>query len=154
VTAGPLGYVHEPYDHYGFSKGVANWIARHNEYSSAELDLLARLADEPLRIGDLFRRDPLRRRCLKRLAARAGFRPLFRFLYTYIVRGGFLDGRPGLYFCLLRVAHEIHITVKLAERRHATGRIPAARPEPDAAAPRPVSAAGAPLAADAQRLEL
>ena len=26
-------------------------------------------------------------------------RPLVRFLYAYVVRLGFLDGKPGLYFC-------------------------------------------------------
>lgn len=120
VTTGPLGYVQEPYDHFGFSKGIADWISRHNQYSTAELELISRLLDEPLALSDLWRSGPLaRRRCLKRIAARVGFRPLTRFLYTYIWRRGFLDGMPGLYFCLLRVAHEIHITVKLAEFRHA-----------------------------------
>lgn len=116
VTDGPLGYICEPYDHFGFSKGVAHWIDRHNGYSSAEVDLIRRLRREPLQLGHLIRRDPVqRRRCLKRLAARIGGRPLFRFLYSYVLRGGFLDGRPGLLFCLLRAAHEIHITAKLTE---------------------------------------
>ena len=123
VTKGRLGYIHEPYDHFGFSKGIAHWIERHNRYSSEELELIARLRQEPLRLGDLLRRDSLsRRRCLKRLAARAGFRPLFRFAYTYIFRRGFLDGRAGFLFCLLRVSHEIHITVKRAETEHLRGR--------------------------------
>ncbi|MGE3316418.1 MAG: glycosyltransferase family 2 protein [Planctomycetaceae bacterium] len=118
VTSGPLGYIQEPYDHYGFSKGVAEWISRHNRYSTTELELISRLLDEPLQFGDLFRRDAIvRRRCMKRLAARVGFRPITRFIYTYFIRRGFLDGWPGFYFCLLRVAHEIHITVKLAELR-------------------------------------
>jgi hypothetical protein len=38
-------------------------------------------------------------------------------MYIYVVRGGFLDGWPGLWYCLLRLGHEIHITVKLAESR-------------------------------------
>ena len=60
--------------------------------------------------------DPLRRRrCLKKLAARVGFRPALRFIYVYVIRGGFLDGYPGLVFSLLRVAQEAHITAKLAE---------------------------------------
>jgi hypothetical protein len=78
--------------------------------------LIRELANAPLAMGDIFSRDALkRRRGLKRLAARAGFRPILRFVYLYFIRRGFLDGRPGLLFCLLRVAHEIHITVKLAE---------------------------------------
>ena len=109
VTDGPLTYIREPYDHYGFSKGIADWIARHNHYSTNEVELIHRLRQEPLRLGDLVSRDPVvRRRSMKRIAARLGFRPLARFTYLYVLRGGFLDGRAGLLFCLLRAAHEIH----------------------------------------------
>jgi glycosyltransferase involved in cell wall biosynthesis len=119
VSDGPLGYIDAPYDHYGFSHGIAHWIARHNHYSSNEVELIHRLRIEPLKLVDLLSRDSIhRRRCLKRLAARIGFRPLLRFVYLYILRLGFLDGRPGLTFCLLRVAHEIHITAKLAEAEY------------------------------------
>lgn len=125
VTDGPLDYIRQPYDHYGFSKGIADWIARHNRYSSAEVELVHRLRQEPLRLGDLFARDAVvRRRTLKRIAARAGFRPLARFFYLYVLRRGFLDGRAGLLFCLLRAAHEIHITVKLAEAAAAKSAAP------------------------------
>lgn len=118
VATGRLEYLRAPYEHHGFSKGVNHWIARHNRYSSDEIELIGRLRSEPLRLGDLLSTDAVRRRrCLKRLAARAGFRPVLRFFYIYVIRGGFLDGMPGLYFCLLRVAHEIHITVKLAESK-------------------------------------
>lgn len=121
VTDGPLEFINEPYDHFAFSKGVADWIDRHNRYSSDELELIVRLRREPLAPGDLARGAVVRRRCLKRLAARVGFRPLARFLYTYVWRGGFLDGHAGFLFCLLRVTHEIHITVKLAERNAQRG---------------------------------
>jgi len=117
VTDGPLGYIRQPYDHFGFSKGVSDWIARHNAYSTNEVELIEQLRREPLRLGDLFKEPIQRRRCLKRLAARTGFRSVLRFLYLYCLRAGFLDGAPGLMFCLLRAAHEMHITVKLAEKR-------------------------------------
>lgn len=120
VTDGPLDYVHVPYDHYGFSKGVAEWIERHNRYSTNEVDLIREIRREPLQLSDLLWGKPIeRRRCLKRLAARMGFRPVARFVYLYVLRRGFLDGRAGLLFCLLRTAHEMHITVKLAEAERA-----------------------------------
>ncbi len=116
VTDGPLGYVREPYDHFGFSKGIEHWIERHNAYSTNEVELIRQLRREPLAPADLFKPDPVaRRRCLKRIAARVGCRPVLRFLYMYGLRGGFLDGYPGFVFCQLRVAHEIAITAKLAE---------------------------------------
>jgi glycosyltransferase involved in cell wall biosynthesis len=118
LTEGPLGYIHEPYDHYGFSKGIAHWIERHNRYSSDEMELLWRLRHEPLRPLELVRGGPIaRRRCVKRIGARVWCRPLVRFLYTYILRRGFLDGHAGLIYCLLRVAHDIHVDTKLAEAR-------------------------------------
>lgn len=121
VASGPLGYIREPYDHYPFSKGVADWIHRHNRYSTNEVDLILRLREEPLRIRDLLDSDPVkRRRCLKRLAAHLRFRPLWRFLYLFFFRLGFLDGMPGMLYILLRVAHEIHITVKVAEIKFLT----------------------------------
>jgi hypothetical protein len=126
VTDGPLGSIASPYDHYGFSKGIAHWIERHNRYSTNEVELILRLRRSPLHLSHLFSRNGIkRRRCLKRLAARFGFRPPLRFLYTYILRGAFLDGRAGLLYCLLRVSHEIHITVKLAEAEKQTAIAPA-----------------------------
>lgn len=116
VADGPLGHVREPYDHLNVSKGIADWISRHNHYSTAEIELVARLRGEPLAPGDLFTLDGVRRRrFLKRLLARVGCRPAIQFVYTYLLRGGFLDGYPGFVYCLLRCAHEMHITAKLAE---------------------------------------
>ena len=117
VTAGSLGYIHEPYDHYPFSKGVSDWISRHNRYSTEELELIARLRDAPLALSDLLSDGVARRRCLKRIAARIGCRSLLQFVYTYLMRGGFLDGRAGWHYCLLRAAHEVHVSAKLAEIR-------------------------------------
>jgi hypothetical protein len=95
---------------------LAHWIERHNRYSSKETELLRRLRNEPLRLLELVRGRPIaRRRCVKRIGARMPCRPPVRFLYTYIVRRGFLDGRAGFIYCLLRAAHEIHVDAKLIE---------------------------------------
>ena len=37
------------------------------------------------------------------------------FLYLYVLKRGFLDGRAGFYFCALRAAHELNISAKLFE---------------------------------------
>jgi glycosyltransferase involved in cell wall biosynthesis len=121
VTQGPLGYVSEPYDHFGFSKGVTEWVARHNVYSSGEVELIERLRSEPSQLFDLLSRDRVRRhRCRKRMAAKLPLRWLFRFVYLYVVRMGFLDGLPGLMYCALYFANDIHTSVKSAEaaQRH------------------------------------
>ncbi|NNJ84300.1 MAG: glycosyltransferase family 2 protein [Gammaproteobacteria bacterium] len=121
VTDGPLHYFIEGWHHNGFSKGVYEWIERHNRYSSHEVALIERLRAERIEWHNVFKwkGDPIaRRRALKRLGAKIPLRPLMRFLYAYIWRRGFLDGYPGLLYCLLRVAHDIHILAKLAERRN------------------------------------
>jgi hypothetical protein len=47
--------------------------------------------------GNFFERGPERRRALKSFAQRyLPFRPLFLFIYMYILKAGFLDGRMGL----------------------------------------------------------
>jgi hypothetical protein len=116
LTERPLGYIHEPYDHYGFSKGVAHWIERHNRYSSEEVELLQRLRGEQLRLRDLLCGGSVaQRRCLKRIGARLSNQPLARFFYIYVVRGGFLDGHAGFVYCLLLLAQDIHVYAKLAE---------------------------------------
>lgn len=121
VAEGPLTYLKQSWRHEGFSKGLHQWIARHNEYSSNEVELLVRLRGEKLNWGDLFSRDPItRRRALKVLGAKLPLRPWTRFCYTYFFRLGLLDGRRGLQFCLLRFAHDIHIVSKLAEHRYRT----------------------------------
>ncbi len=56
-----------------------------------------------------------RRRFLKQLAFRLPFRPLIVFLYLYFGRLGFLDGRAGLYYCLLRSYYEFLIDIKTQE---------------------------------------
>lgn len=116
VTTGRLCYLRHGWRHEGFSKGVHQWIARHNQYSSDEVELILRLRAEPLALAELFSRDAVRRRrALKRLAARLPLRPWLRFVYTYVLRLGFLDGRAALSFCALRFAHDLHIGVKLRE---------------------------------------
>jgi glycosyltransferase involved in cell wall biosynthesis len=127
VTEGSLGYLEEPYDHYGFSKGIEAWVARHDAYASNEVELIRRLRSEPLELKRLFSADPIaRRRCLKSLAVHLPCRPLFRFLYMYIIRFGFLDGRPGWVFCRLRFSHEMNIAEKLGDsrRRDEEGKCP------------------------------
>jgi hypothetical protein len=61
------------------------------------MELLQRLRSEPIRLLDLLSTDPIRRRrASKRLGARRPFRAVTRFLDTYIVRRGFLDGECSI----------------------------------------------------------
>ena len=76
---------------------VATWVEKHNRYAIWEASLAERLLAEPIpkTIGKV---QQFKRR-LKKIAWRLPMRPLFRFVYAYFLRLGFLDGKPGLIFC-------------------------------------------------------
>jgi glycosyltransferase involved in cell wall biosynthesis len=107
------------FDHHPFSKGLAHWFAKHNGYSNLEARLIAetvkRSADFQWRIA-LFGKDVSeRRKHQKGLYYRMPFRPLIMFLGLYIGKRGFLDGRAGFVFAILRAIYEYMIVLKAEE---------------------------------------
>jgi glycosyltransferase involved in cell wall biosynthesis len=111
-----IATLHEPYLHFGFSKGLADWIERHNRYSTDEA--LKNVLEADSRFGELLSTDRTdRRRALKQLSARLPFRPTLRFLYMYLLRLGFLDGRAGWAYCRLLAMYEYWIVLKERELR-------------------------------------
>ena len=44
-------------------------------------------------------------------------RPLFRFLKSYVIKRGFLDGKPGLIHALLNATYQFNIVAKLMEKK-------------------------------------
>jgi glycosyltransferase involved in cell wall biosynthesis len=112
---GILGRIKEPFIHYPFSRGLTHWLARHNDYSSREAGLEAS-AQLPWTWREIFvGAAPERRKALRNLARRVPLRPLLRFLYQYVWKWGFLDGRAGLDFSLLMAAYEWIIVLKRCE---------------------------------------
>jgi hypothetical protein len=101
------------------SGGEAEWLEKHRRYAGAEARAHLASADA-LRWSDLFSRTPLlRRRALKRLSYAFPFRPTLRFVYQYILRGGFLDGRPGFRYCRLLARYEGFTSAELRRLRTA-----------------------------------
>jgi len=122
-TQGERGRLAEHLEHFPFNKGLSAWLRRQDSYSTMEAELLRSAPAEapasfPSLFGGLFVRDAVaRRRAQKTLAYRLPGRPLLMFFGLYIVRGGFLDGRAGLTFSLLRAWYEFMIDCKRAELR-------------------------------------
>jgi glycosyltransferase involved in cell wall biosynthesis len=116
---GTIGSLENDYIHYPFSKGLADWIWRHNRYSSYEAEETIRsLQENDLVLKDLFSRDPATRtRALKTLSFRLPFRPVLKFVYLYFLKLSFLDGLPGLKYCLLQSIYEYFIVIKVDEIR-------------------------------------
>ena len=121
VTTGETAYLTEHLVHFPFNKGVDWWFERHNRYSSMEAIRLTRESrDEPVEWSSLVSADPARRRqAAKRLAYLLPGRPFLVFLYLYVLRFGFLDGRAGLAYASMRMAYEIMIDAKMAANRSA-----------------------------------
>lgn len=111
------------FDHYNFSKGVNDWFARHLRYAKEEARQAFGERGEPMRIAELFGTDATqRRRALKRIANRLPFRPALRFAYTYLLRGGFLDGAAGLQYARMLAMYQRFIDLNMAELRDAARR--------------------------------
>ncbi len=111
---GSLLFLREPYLHYAFSKGWSAWMERHNRYSTLEAS--ARSAGTAS-LAKLFSPNPsLRNGMLKLVVSRIPGWPFFRFVYTYIFRGGFLDGSAGFRYCVMISCYEYLIQLKMGER--------------------------------------
>lgn len=101
-------------------KGIDDWFDRQNRYARKEALYEIQQEGLPWRWSDLVSSDVLERRALmKRFASRLPFRASLYFAYTYILRGGFLDGSDGLVFCLMRATYQRMIQIKKYDLRRA-----------------------------------
>jgi len=113
-TTVPPGHVHEPYDHFAYSKGFSDWLARHDRYSTWD----AQKATEYLRSGNAADLGTERKVGLRKMAARLWpLRPLGRFLHSYVLRLGFIEGWQALVFSLMYAFYEFMTVVKIIEIR-------------------------------------
>ena len=119
IIDGKQGYLHNRFNHYFFSKGYADWINRHNKYSSFEaIETVRTLQEDNFSFWNIFTTDTIKRRkSLKQLSFRLPGRPLFRFLHMYFIWGGILDGKPGLIYSTLIAIYEYFIVLKVKEIR-------------------------------------
>jgi glycosyltransferase involved in cell wall biosynthesis len=119
VPQGSTGVMVQPYMHYAFSKGLNEWLNKHNAYSAREAEegVLIRREGRP-GLGALLQRDAtLRRRAFKNFAYFLRFRAVWRFIYNYVLRFGFLDGPAGFHYCLMISMYEYWIELKIRERQ-------------------------------------
>lgn len=99
--------------------GEAEWLAKHRRYARAEAAHHFS-APEGFRWSDFCARDALRRRrALKRLSYALPGRPVLRFIYQYLLRGGWLDGRAGYRYCRLLARYEAFAVEELEKLRAA-----------------------------------
>lgn len=124
---GETGELSSPLDHLAFSKGVSHWVAKHNQYSTSEAELLASGdAVQAASWGDaLFARDFHDRRVAqKAIFYRMPARPLIKWFYMMFVRGAVLDGAAGVMYATLQSFYEYLIEVKAREIRRRRAGLP------------------------------
>jgi glycosyltransferase involved in cell wall biosynthesis len=107
-----------PLDHMPFSKGLAHWVSKHNEYSTREAELFldrSATADASVRAA-LFAPDlHQRRRAQKAIFYKLPARPLLKWFGMMFVRGAVLDGAAGVTYATLQSFYEYLIEAKRRE---------------------------------------
>jgi glycosyltransferase involved in cell wall biosynthesis len=119
LVKGTLGTLKGTMIHRDFDN-LDHYFDRHNVYSQWEASLRTRYrmrnqdGEIPPR---LFGSALERRRFLKRLFLSSPGKPFLYFLYSYVLRGGFLDGRPGFIYNSLKAIYWYEIGIKEYEIR-------------------------------------
>lgn len=104
VCEGPAGRLPHPMID-DIRMGLGEWVTRHNRWADAEAEELLVGSDAAEVIQGKLDGTPIERK--RALRGRYNQAPLFwrafgLFLYRYILRGGFRDGRAGLIFFVLQ----------------------------------------------------
>lgn len=107
-----------PYEHYAFSKGLDDWIERHQRYSSWDAQEIYQFLNSSVT-------RTARRRTLRiAMSYLWPIRPLLRFIQKYFLQFGFLEGWQGLLFCLLMSFYDLMTVIKIIELRRIQERQP------------------------------
>ena len=113
-TKGEVGSIEQPYLHDAFSKGLDDWLAKHNRYSRQEAEQALREKAQGIRLSDLLSSDSVaRRRTMKRIAYRLPARGALRWWYIYLIQLGFLEGREARTYATLITTYERMTGIKI-----------------------------------------
>ena len=114
-----VGVIEEPYLHYTFSKGIYDWLDKHNRYSTLEALQILSGTDYQWTFRDLLFAPKIKRwRAWKELVYHLPMRAKLRWLGIMFINGGVLEGRAGLTYANLLSIYETMISTKLRLLRH------------------------------------
>jgi glycosyltransferase involved in cell wall biosynthesis len=105
---GPVGTLEAPLRHDD-RESLFHYFERHNRYSDWEALLRQRAS------ANGSQRPAHAQSPAKALFNSLPFKPLAFFVYSYVVRGGFLDGRAGYHYALAKAFYYWQIRVKQLE---------------------------------------
>ncbi len=115
---GRIGDLQGSFAHYPCSKGLARWVEKHNRYSTMEARIVAEQSFRGYASWRVALLEPdfhKRRRAQKAAFYRMPCRPLVRWAYLMLYRGGVLDGRAGWTYAALQAFYEYLIVLKTRE---------------------------------------
>lgn len=93
-------------------RSIDEWFERQNRYARQEAEFETESQSRGT-FASVCSRDPLiRRAAVKVISWRMPMRPLVYFLYSYVWRSGWRDGRDGLVFCFMKALYQGMIVVK------------------------------------------
>jgi glycosyltransferase involved in cell wall biosynthesis len=120
IVQGSTGSLDAHFLHFSFNSGLKRWFHKHNFYSDREAFEAVAVRKLGIRkAGKLFSSDPMvRRRTFKNLSFFLKVRALWRFLFHYMLRFGFLDGVAGFHYCAMISMYEYWIEMKIIEQEH------------------------------------
>jgi glycosyltransferase involved in cell wall biosynthesis len=96
-------------------ENLDRYIQKHNQYSNWEVRVWNQGCSSDQLAPALFGSQAQRRRWLRKKLFRLPGSSLLLFLYRYIFRLGFLDGRPGLIYCVFQAIQFFHTKAKIYE---------------------------------------
>jgi glycosyltransferase involved in cell wall biosynthesis len=127
VLNGTPGYLHADLLHED-RRGLEAFVARHNRYSTLEAAArfkAERDAPDRARLPVSLLSSPVQRKryLREKIWPRIPAKPFTLFVYMYVLRRGFLDGRAGLALCVFHAFQEFMVGLKLAELRRLSSRL-------------------------------
>lgn len=118
LVEGTVGELRGHFDHYSFSNGLVHWFSKHDFYSTREAMEGIKVDRASVQWRTMLCGDPMaRRRAMKNLSYLVPCRSLLRFVHSYFIRGGILDGRAGFHYCCMIAMYEYWIALKMCEQR-------------------------------------
>ena len=120
VVDGPTSSLKNPLIHHNV-ESLSRYIQKHDEYSNWESRMLLQGDQNSADLAPaFFGTQAQRRRWLKRKLYALPGSPLLLFVYRYFVRGGILDGIPGLIYCGFQAVQMFHTKAKIYELKTRT----------------------------------
>lgn len=113
LSTGKAGYLSNEFLHYAYPD-LAAWIEKHNRYTTWEAHAMEAKDKGAVR-AKMFGEPIERRRWMKSVARKLPFRPTLRFLYSFFLQRGFLDGYAGFVMCRLLAWYEFMSIAKYRE---------------------------------------